>query len=74
MSTAGYLQDDWRVNQKLIVNLGLRYEYVTPMKGANNSLGTFDSTLEWCNRVMGPRVSGQGITAPSGHASVLRMT
>jgi len=45
MSTAGYLQDDWRVNQKLIVNLGLRYEYVTPMKGANNSLGTFDSTL-----------------------------
>jgi hypothetical protein len=45
MSTAGYLQDDWRVNQKLIVNLGLRYEYVTPMKGASNSLGTFDSTL-----------------------------
>jgi hypothetical protein len=45
MSTAGYIQDDWRVNQKLIINLGLRYEYVTPMKGANNSLGTFDPTL-----------------------------
>jgi hypothetical protein len=45
MSTAGYLQDDWRVSQKLIVNLGLRYEYVTPMKGANNSLGTFDPAL-----------------------------
>jgi hypothetical protein len=45
MSTAGYVQDDWRVNQKLIVNLGLRYEYVTPMKDANNNLGTFDPAL-----------------------------
>jgi len=45
MSTAGYLQDDWRINQKLIVNLGLRYEYVTPMKDSNNNLGTFDPTL-----------------------------
>jgi hypothetical protein len=45
MSTAGYIQDDWRVTPKLIVNLGLRYEYVTPMKDANNNLGTFDPTL-----------------------------
>src|SRR6267143_709994 len=45
MSTAGYLQDDWRVTPKLIVNLGLRYEYVTPMKDANNNLGTFDPAL-----------------------------
>src|SRR6267378_1624320 len=45
MSTAGYLQDDWRVTPKLIVNLGLRYEYVTPMKDASNNLGTFDPTL-----------------------------
>jgi hypothetical protein len=45
MSTAGYIQDDWRVNQKLIVNLGIRYEYVTPMKDANNNLGTFDPAL-----------------------------
>ncbi len=45
MSTAGYLQDDWRVTPKLIVNLGLRYEYVTPMKDASNNLGTFDPAL-----------------------------
>jgi hypothetical protein len=45
MSTAGYLQDDWRVTPKLIINLGLRYEYVTPMKDANNNLGTFDPAL-----------------------------
>ena len=45
MSTAGYVQDDWRINQKLIVNLGLRYEYVTPMKDANNNFGSFDPAL-----------------------------
>jgi Carboxypeptidase regulatory-like domain len=44
-STAGFIQDDWRVTQKIIVNMGLRYEYVTPMKAANNSFGSFDPTL-----------------------------
>jgi Carboxypeptidase regulatory-like domain/TonB dependent receptor len=44
-STAGYLQDDWRVNQKLIFNLGLRYEYVTPMHEANDNFGSFDPTV-----------------------------
>jgi hypothetical protein len=44
MNYAGYAQDDWRVTPKLIVNLGLRYEYVSPMKDINNNLGSFDPT------------------------------
>ncbi|MBZ5659639.1 MAG: TonB-dependent receptor [Acidobacteriia bacterium] len=42
---AGFLQDDWRVTPRLTVNLGLRYEYVTPVKEANDLLGNFDPTL-----------------------------
>jgi len=42
---AGFVQDDWRVTPKLIVNLGLRYSYVSPIRDDNNLLGTFDPTL-----------------------------
>jgi hypothetical protein len=44
MNFAGFAQDDWRITPKVIVNLGLRYMYLTPMKDANNNLGNFDPT------------------------------
>lgn len=39
---AASFQDDWRVSSKLTLNLGLRYDYTTPMSEANNLLGGFD--------------------------------
>ena len=39
-----YVQDDIRVNDKLTINLGLRYEYATPMWEKNNVLTNFDPT------------------------------
>ena len=39
-----YLQDDVRVNDHLTANLGLRYEYATPMWEANNQLSNYDPT------------------------------
>jgi hypothetical protein len=45
MSTSGYIQDDWRVTPKVIINLGLRYTYGSPMKDANDNLGNFDPIL-----------------------------
>ena len=39
---AGYLQDDWKVNHKLSLNLGLRYEFDTPIYEANNLLANFN--------------------------------
>ena len=41
-STAGFIQDDYRLTSKLMVNLGLRYSFESPFKDANNQLGNFD--------------------------------
>jgi hypothetical protein len=35
----GYFQDDWRVNSKLTLNLGMRYEYTFPIRGGAEIVG-----------------------------------
>jgi len=37
-----YVQDDIRANEKLTVNVGLRYEYATPLWEADNVLSNYD--------------------------------
>jgi hypothetical protein len=37
-----FIQDDWRLNKKLTVNYGLRYEYNSVMKAAHNLIANFD--------------------------------
>jgi hypothetical protein len=41
-ASAYYFQDDWHVRPTLTVNLGLRYNYLTPMKDAHGLLASFD--------------------------------
>ncbi|HXB70012.1 MAG TPA: TonB-dependent receptor [Candidatus Acidoferrales bacterium] len=44
--TGAFVQDDWRISQRLTVNLGVRYEYATPYTDARNNLLNLDySTL-----------------------------
>jgi len=38
----GYLQDDFKINPKLTVNLGVRYEFATPQYDADNRISNFD--------------------------------
>jgi hypothetical protein len=38
----GYIQDDWRASSRLTINLGLRYEVLTPPVEANNKLSNLN--------------------------------
>ena len=45
MHYAGFVQDDWRIKPRWMLNLGLRYEYASPIREVNNLFGNFDPTL-----------------------------
>ena len=39
-----YAQDDWRVNGKLVVNYGVRYEYTRPPRAGGDQYSDFSPT------------------------------
>jgi len=41
---APYVQDDWRITSKFMLNLGLRWEYTSPIQADKNLLGNFSPT------------------------------
>jgi len=43
-NTAAFAQDDWRISPKFTLNVGMRYEYKSPIREANNLWANFDPT------------------------------
>jgi hypothetical protein len=60
----GYVQDDIRVNDRLTLNAGLRYEYATPMWEANNLLTNFDPTTKTMIRATDGSIADRALVDP----------
>ena len=44
-SIGGFVQDDWRITPRIMINLGIRYAYTSPLRDDHNHFGNFDPNL-----------------------------
>jgi len=56
-SLNGYLQDNWQIRPSLTLNVGLRYEYISPYEEANGHLANLDVTPDFT--AAAPVVTGE---------------
>lgn len=59
-----YVQDDFRLTDRLTLNAGLRYEYATPMWEANNQLTNFDPVSASMIAARGGSVADRALVDP----------
>ncbi len=62
-----YFQDDWRVNQKLTINLGLRWEFATPIYERDNLWSNFDPTTDTIIRASSGSLYNRALVNPDYH-------
>jgi hypothetical protein len=62
---AGYFQDDWRVTPKLTLNLGLRYEFATPLVDRDNNWSNFNPVTDTMTRATGGSLYDRALVNPT---------
>ncbi len=60
-----YVQDDWRVTPKLTVNVGLRWEFATPLVDRDNNWSNFDPTTNTMIRATGGSLYNRALVHPN---------
>ena len=60
-----YLQDDWRVTPKLTVNVGLRWEFATPLYDRDNNWSDFDPSTNTMVRATGGSLYNRSLSHPN---------
>jgi Carboxypeptidase regulatory-like domain/TonB-dependent Receptor Plug Domain len=64
VNSEAYINDDWKLNQKLTINLGVRYSFLPSVTDVNNTLLAFDPTL--FNAANAPTMLPDGTMSTSG--------
>jgi hypothetical protein len=59
-----YVQDDWRVTDKLTVNLGLRWEFATPLVDRDNNWSDFNPATNSMTRATGGSLYNRALVYP----------
>jgi hypothetical protein len=70
---APFFQDDWKLNPKLTINLGLRWDFQGPPSEANNKMiGAFDTTSPnpVTSQITAPLPNGVGLVGGITYAGV----